>query len=100
MSEEINTILLKGAAAADVVPDPSELVPCEVAIDPHTGKLYSKLTSGAVILLNPGVTEITPQSIGASPLLHQHMPSDIIGLGISAISGLTAAQAAYDAANG
>jgi microcystin-dependent protein len=94
MPEEPNTILLKGAVAPDVVPDPSELVPCEVAIDPHTGKLYSKLVNGTVLLLNPGVAEITPQSIGASPLLHQHMPSDIVGLGISAISGLTAALSA------
>ena len=93
MSEETNTIIFKLASAANVVPDAFELEVGEPAFDQFTGALWGKLQDGTVIQLNAGSVPVTLEGLGASPLIHQHMPSDIVGLGISAIPGLPAALA-------
>jgi len=93
MPTENNTIIFKLASAANVVPDAFELQVGEPALDPFTGKLWSKLDDESVVQLNAGLVPVTLADLGASPLIHQHMPSDIVGLGISAIPGLTAALA-------
>ena len=95
-----NTIIFKLASAANVVPDASELEVGEPAFDQFTGKLWGKLDDETVLQLNAGSVPVTLADLGGSPLIHQHMPSDIIGLGISAIPGLPAALAGkQDAGN-
>jgi hypothetical protein len=49
-------ILHKYNGSAGIVPDASELVPRELAINTADGKLYTKKQSGTVVLIGPGPT--------------------------------------------
>jgi len=82
------------AETPEAIPHPSEVKVGEPTFQQFTGKVFVKLANGEMICINPDPEPVTLVSLGASPLIHQHTPGDIVGLGVSSISGLVAALAA------
>ena len=78
MSAETNILQMRLAETPEAVPHPSEVEVGELPFNQFTGRLYAKMQDGTMVCINP---EISLASLGASPLLHQHMPSDIVGAG-------------------
>lgn len=73
-----NILQMRLAETPEAVPHSSEVLVGEPNFNQFTGRLYAKMADGTMVCINP---EITLASLGASPLLHQHMPGDIIGAG-------------------
>jgi hypothetical protein len=78
MSAQTNILQMRLAGTPDAIPHSSEVLVGEPNWQQFTGRLYAKMADGTMVCINP---EITLESLGASPLLHQHMPGDIVGAG-------------------
>ena len=78
MPAETNILQMRLAETPEAVPHSSEVLVGEPNFNQFTGRLYAKMADGTMVCINP---EITLGTLGASPLLHQHMPGDIIGAG-------------------
>jgi len=78
MFAETNILQMRLAETPEAVPHSSEVDVGEPSFNQFTGRLYAKMANGTMVCINP---EITLATLGASPLLHQHMPGDIIGAG-------------------
>jgi len=78
MPAETNILQMRLAETPEAVPHSSEVLVGEPNFNQFTGRLYAKMSNGTMVCINP---EITLGTLGASPLLHQHMPGDIIGAG-------------------
>lgn len=78
MPAETNILQMRLAETPEAVPHSSEVLVGEPNFNQFTGRLYAKMADGTMVCINPEITLVT---LGASPLLHQHMPGDIIGAG-------------------
>jgi len=87
------TILLNNKVNDGSAPSPSDVAVRELAIDPSNGSLWTKLKTGivrkilAIAAPHAGThaagqaDAISPASIGAAIVDHQHTPLDFIGCG-------------------
>jgi hypothetical protein len=87
------TILLNNKVNDGSAPSPSDVAVRELAIDASTGSLWTKLKTGLVrkilaIAAPHAATHaagqpdaITPASIGAAMIDHEHTPLDLVGCG-------------------
>jgi hypothetical protein len=87
------TILLNNKVNDGSAPSPSDVAVRELAIDPSNGSLWTKLKTGLVrkilAIAAPHASAhatgqpdaITPASIGAAMIDHEHTPLDLVGCG-------------------
>ena len=91
--ENMPTILLNNKVNDGSAPSPSDVAVRELAIDASTGSLWTKLKTGIVrkilAIAAPHASThafgqpdaISPESIGAAIVDHQHTPLDLVGCG-------------------
>jgi hypothetical protein len=87
------TILINNKVNDGQAPSPTDVKARELLIDPSNGSLWTKLKNGIVrkiqAIATPhasdhatgGPDAITPASIGAAMIDHQHTPIDFLGCG-------------------
>jgi hypothetical protein len=87
------TILLNNKVKEGQAPSATDVKVRELSIDPATGSLWTQLKNGIVrriqAIATPhsrthsigGADAITPSSIGAAIIDHQHTPIDFVGCG-------------------
>jgi len=91
--ENMPTILLNNEVNDGSAPSPSDVAVRELAIDASTGSLWTKLKTGIIrkilAIAAPHASThavgqpdaISPESIGAAIVDHQHTPLDLVGCG-------------------
>jgi hypothetical protein len=89
----MTTLLLNSKVNAGQAPSTDDVTQREILIDQSNGSLWTKITTGLVRRIMAmavphasthganGADPITPASIGASAVDHQHTPLDLVGIG-------------------